>query len=107
MTQTTLRILLTSCTIGLTAPIVAQEAAVPVLPAVFKVTGLQVGDHLNVRSGPSAKASDIGDLQPGTLVEVTAMDTNVGWAQIVYGEWTGRNRFGRWPSKTGHRQSFR
>jgi len=49
---------------------------------------LQVGDHLNVRSGPSAKASDIGDLQPGTLVEVTAMDTNVGWAQIVYGEWT-------------------
>lgn len=66
----------------------AQEPPVPVLPSLFKVSVLQTGDHLNVRSGPSATAKDIGDLQAGTLVEVTQMDTNVGWAQIVYGEWT-------------------
>lgn len=66
----------------------AQELAVPILPAVFEVTGLQEGDHLNVRSAPSAKAGDIGDLQPNERVEVTAIDPNVGWAQIVYGEWT-------------------
>jgi len=88
MPRTRLTLLLTSCALAMTPSVSAQEAAVPILPAVFKVTGLQAGDHLNVRSGPSAKADDIGDLQSGSLVEVTAMDTNVGWAQIAYGEWS-------------------
>jgi uncharacterized membrane protein len=78
------------CALGalIATGVFAQERPVPILPSIFKVSGLQEGDHLNVRSGPSAQAADIGDLKPGTLVEVTAMDTNVGWSQIVYGEWT-------------------
>ena len=79
----------TTCVVGLLAmPLMAQERAVPILPAIFEVTGLKAGDHLNVRSAPSAKATDIGDLKAGTYVEVTSIDPNVGWAQIVYGEWT-------------------
>ena len=88
MTNSIFRIF-TTCFAGLlTTSVAAQERAVPVLPAIFEVTGLTAGDHLNVRAGPSAKAKDIGDLTAGTLVEVTQIDPNVGWAQIVYGEWT-------------------
>jgi uncharacterized membrane protein len=88
MHHTTFRTV-TACLIAfLAVPAMAQERAVPVLPAIFEVTGLQAGDHLNVRSGPSAKAKDIGDLKAGALVEVTSIDPIVGWAQIVYGEWT-------------------
>jgi uncharacterized membrane protein len=78
----------TVLTCGIASNSTAQELAVPILPAVFEVTGLQAGNHLNVRSAPSAKAGDIGDLQLGAKVEVTAIDPSVGWAQIVYGEWT-------------------
>lgn len=70
------------------SPSGAQEPPIPILPAEFKVTGLQDGDYLNVRAAPSANATDIGDLKPNDRVEVTAFDPNVGWAQIVYGEWT-------------------
>lgn len=79
----------TICFAGLlTTPTAAQQLAVPILPAIFEVTGLKAGDHLNVRAAPTAKAKDIGDLKAGTHVEVTAIDPNAGWAQIVYGEWT-------------------
>lgn len=82
---------ITLCTTTLlliTTPNLAQELAVPILPGAFKVTGLQPGNHLNVRARPSAQAQDIGDLQIGDIVEVTAIATNVGWSQIVYQEWT-------------------
>ncbi len=88
MSHSILRILSFGLSAFVALPTLAQELAVPVLPAVFEVSGLKAGDHLNVRAAPSAKAADIGDLKLGTRVEVTAMDTNVGWAQIVYGEWT-------------------
>jgi uncharacterized membrane protein len=88
MSQTLFRILSTCLCGFIAAPTVAQDLAVPILPAIFEVSGLKAGDHLNVRAAPSAKAKDIGDLKAGTRVEVTAIDPNVGWAQIVYGEWT-------------------
>ena len=88
MAHSKIRILTVCFAACLPMSLAAQERAVPILPAIFEVTGLTAGDHLNVRSGPSAKAKDIGDLPAGTLVEVTQIDPNVGWAQIVYGEWT-------------------
>lgn len=59
------------------------------LPAVFAITGVASDDTLNVRSSPSSKSSDIGDLAHDGKIEVTAYDESGKWARIVWGESDG------------------
>lgn len=59
------------------------------LPAVYAVTGVASNDTLNVRASPDAGSADIGDLYPGQLVEITALDQNNRWARIIWGEGNG------------------
>lgn len=59
------------------------------LPAVYTVTGVASGDTLNVRETPNAGSADIGDLYPGQLVEITALDQTNRWARIIWAERNG------------------
>ncbi len=57
-------------------------------PMFHDVTGLQPGDHLNIRAAPSADADIVGTLAPDAVdVEVTATQGN--WARINNGEGAG------------------
>ena len=72
MTIAQARILLTEAK----AKIVAAEAALP----LFQVRIL--ADTLNVRAGPAATFTDIGDIHKDEIVEVWKVDTASGWFQI-------------------------
>lgn len=66
-------------------PLLAEQDFQPVLmnlPALYQVTGLTEGDHLNMRQGPGVTFDDIGDLQMGQKVEVIRFGPDGRWAQI-------------------------
>ena len=59
-------------------------------PGYFRVTGVAADDTLNVRSGPSASATDIGDLPANaTAIEIAGTDPSGRWGQIVWEEGDG------------------
>lgn len=51
---------------------------------MMEVVDILPGDSLNVRSGPGANHTDIGDLQPHEIVTVLGYDASGRWAQIRY-----------------------
>ncbi len=56
-------------------------------PSLYRVTGLKNGEPLNVRSGPSTKFEDIGDLTiDSDPVEIIELDSTGKWARFV---WSG------------------
>ena len=56
----------------------------------YKVTGLQQGGHLNVRSEPSETSDDIGDLASGSHPwQVFETDASGQWGRIVWQEGNG------------------
>ncbi|PIB24533.1 hypothetical protein BFP76_04855 [Amylibacter kogurei] len=76
-------------------PTAQMKPAMVALPALFSVSGISSDDVLNVRSGPSAKFRDLGDLKLGTKIEVTQIAPNGQWARIIWNErnaWVS-NRF--------------
>lgn len=73
----------------LSAPIPALADLGGQFPQLTTVTGVKAGDTLNVRAQPSAKATDIGDLQPQSRVEVLELDASGKWARIVHEEGSG------------------
>jgi uncharacterized membrane protein len=63
------------------APLIG--AAQTLLPALYDVQGVAVGDVLNIRSAPSANAAIIGILpRDATAVEVVALNADGKWAQV-------------------------
>ncbi|MDJ0629072.1 MAG: peptide-binding protein [Rhodobacter sp.] len=59
-------------------------------PGYFRVTGVAADDTLNVRAGPSAGSSDIGDLPPDARgIEVAGTDASGKWGRIVWEEANG------------------
>ena len=56
---------------------------------MMQVVGIAEGDTLNVRQGPNANSTDIGDLQEHTMVEVLGRNFAQTWAQIQYGDQLG------------------
>lgn len=74
-------------------PRVETDPELSVLPSFFQVYGLSDGDVLNVRSGPSAKSRDLGDLVPNQKIEVTVFDVSGTWARVIWDEgnaWVSR-----------------
>lgn len=68
----------------------ALPAAAEVLPALYDVSGVAVGDRLNIRAAPSASAPILGSLAPDARgVEVVALAGEGRWAQVNTGEGTG------------------
>jgi len=57
------------------------------VPALMQVSGVPVNDTLNVRALPNGASDDIGDLQNGDMVEITAL--NGQWGQIAWQESNG------------------
>ncbi len=71
----------------LTAPMAAAQ---PVLPALHDVTGVAVGDVLNIRAKPSANSAIVGTLpRNAKSVEVVAVDATGKWASVNTGEGSG------------------
>ena len=69
--------------LGFASPALAE-------PTYFRFTGVAVDDTLNVRSEPSAKGEDIGDIAPdATGIEVTTLDESGDWGRIVWEDGDG------------------
>ena len=59
-------------------------------PGYFRVTGVAADDTLNVRSAPSARGADIGDLPPNAAaIEIAETDQSGKWGRIVWEEGNG------------------
>lgn len=72
------------------APASAQDRAVPDLPALFTVTGVDWDDVLNLRAEPDAAAAIAGTLQPGSMdVEVLSLSPDGQWGLVPLGEGSG------------------
>jgi uncharacterized protein YraI len=56
----------------------------PLHAEILQVVDIPDGVSLNVRSGPSANAQDIGDLQEGDFVDVKGYNLEGTWAQFRY-----------------------
>ncbi len=71
----------------LCAPVaVAQQ----ILPALYDVIGVAVGDVLNIRAKPSANSAIVGTLpRNAKSVEVVAVDATGTWASVNMGEGSG------------------
>ena len=67
--------------------------AVPVhasdLPALFRVSGVQAGDLLNVRAGPGVGFAVIDALAPASRIEVVALSPDGRWGLLNSGEQSG------------------
>ena len=77
---------------GIRAAILALCLATPALadPTYHRVVGVAVDDTLNIRSAPSARSEDIGDLPfDATGIEVTEFNEDRSWARISAGEKDG------------------
>ena len=60
------------------------------LPTLFDVSGVAVGDVLNVRTAPDASSAVIGSLAPDARnIEVVGLDRSGRWAQINTRERSG------------------
>ncbi len=65
-------------------PLVTFACLSPLHAEFMEVVNIAEGDSLNVRSGPNPNATDIGDLQEGTYVDVQGYNLEGSWAQICY-----------------------
>ncbi len=86
----------------LAAPALAQIEQL--LPQLFTVTGVAVGDTLNVRAAPNASAEDIGDLRPNQTVEILSFSDDGNWGMVSAGEnigWVAAHFLTLTPGTTG------
>lgn len=56
------------------------------VPYKATVQNVATGDVLNLRAEPRGTSDDLGDLNNGDILEITALSVNQNWARILHGE---------------------
>lgn len=76
--------------LGLALLCAPMALAQQILPALHDVTGVAVGDVLNIRAAPNASAAIVGTLpRNAKSVEVVAVDASGKWATVNTDEGSG------------------